>query len=67
MSSEQVLLTKWRDLSLDKQKQVLDFIDFLYWQELPDKTFPSKVDIEKRLQQIFTKITSCSSLQTSRF
>jgi len=58
MSPEQVLLAKWRDLSQDKQKQVLDFIDFLCWQEVTNKTFPSTTVFEKRLQQIRTKITS---------
>lgn len=60
MSSEQVLLTKWRELSQDKQKQVLDFIDFLSWQDVTSKTLSSTNVLEKRLQQIRTKITSYS-------
>ncbi|MBW4556983.1 MAG: hypothetical protein KME59_13740 [Trichormus sp. ATA11-4-KO1] len=62
MSSEQVLLTKWRNLSQDKQKQVLDFMDFLYWQNqnVTINTFPSETVLEKRLQQIRTKITGYS-------
>ena len=29
MSPEQKLLTKWRSLPQDKQKEVLDFVEFL--------------------------------------
>lgn len=61
MSSEQVLLTKWRNLSQDKQKQVLDFIDFLYWQNVTISTFPSDTVLEKRLQEIRTNITGYSN------
>jgi hypothetical protein len=58
MSSEQVLLTKWRELSQDRQKQVLDFIDFLHWQNVTNNNFSSTSAFEKRLQQIRNKITS---------
>jgi hypothetical protein len=29
MNSEQVLLEKWRTLPIDRQREVLDFLDFL--------------------------------------
>ncbi|MCF4965794.1 hypothetical protein CV014_01155 [Nostoc sp. CMAA1605] len=51
MISEQELLKKWVSLTQDKQKQVLDFMDFLYWQDIN-----SKPGLEKRLQQIRNKV-----------
>ncbi|WP_225977497.1 hypothetical protein [Nostoc sp. CENA543] len=51
MISEQELLKKWGSLTQDKQKQVLDFMDFLYWQDIN-----SKPGLEKRLQQIRNKV-----------
>ncbi|BAB75627.1 MULTISPECIES: hypothetical protein [Nostocaceae] len=56
MSPEQMLLTKWQSLSQDKQKQVLVFMDFLCWQDVPNENYPSKTFVEQRLQQIRTKI-----------
>ncbi|BAT53800.1 unknown protein [Nostoc sp. NIES-3756] len=53
MSEEQVFLTKWQNLSQDQQKQVLDFMDFLYWQQSKNQTTP-----QERLQQIRNLITS---------
>ncbi|BCL33578.1 hypothetical protein [Nostoc sp. MS1] len=47
MSSEELFLKKWRSLSQDKQEQVLVFIDFLCWQDVPNKS-----SLEKRLQEI---------------
>lgn len=60
MNSEQVLLTKWRDLSQDQQKQVLNFIDFLYWQDVKVKGLPNPTLLNERLQQIRSQITSYS-------
>jgi hypothetical protein len=53
MSEEQVFLTKWQNLSQDQQKQVLNFMDFLYWQQSKNQTAP-----RERLQQIRDLITS---------
>ncbi|AFY50265.1 Protein of unknown function (DUF2281) [Nostoc sp. PCC 7524] len=53
MGLDQELLTKWRSLPQDKQKQVLDFLDFLHWQDVPNKAI-----LEERLQQIRNKIVN---------
>lgn len=37
MNSEQMLLDKWRDLTSDKQQEVLDFLDFIWQKSLADK------------------------------
>lgn len=51
MTTEEDLLAKWHSLSKEKQKQVLDFMDFLYWQDAPSPNV-----LEERLQQIRNKI-----------
>lgn len=56
MSAEQELLKKWCSLPQDKQKQVLDFVDFLYLQSFPNKTV-----LEERFQKIRTRISEYSN------
>ncbi|PMB06862.1 hypothetical protein CEN45_09365 [Fischerella thermalis CCMEE 5198] len=47
MSTEQLLLEKWRSLPLDKQQEVLDFVEFLEFRQTstillkPKKSFPA--------------------------
>jgi Protein of unknown function (DUF2281) len=37
MNTEQILLNKWRNLSLDKQEEVLDFVEFLEQKRITKK------------------------------
>jgi hypothetical protein len=37
MDTEQLLLDKWRDLTADKQQEVLDFVDFIWHKSTPEK------------------------------
>ncbi|MHC0065653.1 hypothetical protein ACWATR_22595 [Nostoc sp. UIC 10890] len=53
MTSEQKLLTKWRSLPQDKQKEVLDFVEFIGF-----KNSANKIPLGERLQQIHTKIVA---------
>ncbi|MEH2328068.1 hypothetical protein [Nostoc sp.] len=53
MSSEQHFLTKWRSLPQDKQKEVLDFVEFLGL-----KTSVNKIPLGERLQKIRTRIVA---------
>ncbi|MEH2168123.1 MAG: hypothetical protein V7K41_15895 [Nostoc sp.] len=53
MSLEQKLLTKWRFLPQDKQKEVLDFVEFSGL-----KNSANKIPLGERLQQIRTKIVA---------
>lgn len=40
MNSEQLLLNKWRNLTADKQQEVLDFVDFIWHKSTPKKHVP---------------------------
>lgn len=51
MNTEQQLLQKWRELSLDQQQQVLHFVESLNKQKQFKKT-----QLEQRLRQIRAKI-----------
>jgi hypothetical protein len=53
MSPEQELLEKWRSLPQDKQKEVLDFVEFLRL-----KTSANKTPLGERLRQIRTLIVA---------
>ncbi|WP_375470611.1 hypothetical protein [uncultured Nostoc sp.] len=53
MSSEQELLTKLRSLPQDKQKEVLDFVEFIGLKNSANKT-----PLGERLQQIRTMIVA---------
>ncbi len=53
MSAEQELLTKWRSLPQNKQKEVLDFVEFLRL-----KTSVNKTTLGERLRQIRSKIVA---------
>jgi hypothetical protein len=37
MNSEQILLNKWRDLTSERQQEVLDFLDFIWQKSVNDK------------------------------
>lgn len=53
MTLEKDLIRKWHSLPREKQQQVIDFMDFLYWQEVPSASV-----LKDRFQQIRTKITN---------
>ncbi len=53
MNTEQKLLEKWRELPLDKQQQVLQFVASL--NELKQ---PKKTELGQRLRQIRNKIVA---------
>ena len=53
MSTEQELLTKWRSLPQDKQKEVLDFVEFLRL-----KNSANKAPLGERLRQIRSRIVA---------
>ncbi|MGL6341532.1 MAG: hypothetical protein ACRC80_20600 [Waterburya sp.] len=53
MNTEQQLLEKWRNLPLDKQQQVLQFVESLDQQKQPKQT-----ELGRRLRQIRTKIVA---------
>ena len=51
MNTEQQLLEKWRNLPLDQQQQVLQFVESLSQHKQPQQT-----ELGQRLRQIRTKI-----------
>ena len=53
MNTEQQLLAKWRKLPLDKQQQVLQFVESLYEPKQSQKT-----ELGQRLRQIRAKIVA---------
>ncbi|MHC5675393.1 DUF2281 domain-containing protein [Nostoc sp.] len=53
MSPQQELLKKWRSLPQDKQKEVLDFVEFLGLKNSANKT-----PLGERLRQIRTRIVA---------
>lgn len=53
MNTEQQLIEKWRNLPLDKQQQVLQFVESLNEQKQPKQT-----ELGKRLRQIREKIVT---------
>lgn len=53
MNTEQQLIEKWRNLPLDKQQQVLQFVESLDQQKQPKQT-----ELGQRLRQIRTKIVA---------
>ncbi|WP_375471519.1 hypothetical protein [uncultured Nostoc sp.] len=57
MSSEQELLTKWRSLPQKKQREVLDFVEFLGL-----KNSANKIPLGERLQQIRIRIVGSDKL-----
>ena len=54
MSTEQQLLDKWRELPLDKQQQVLQFVESLNTQK------SDKNELGQRLRQIRARIVTNS-------
>lgn len=58
MNSEQKLLEKWRGLPLDRQQEVLDFVEFLYLRTVERQFFTHtpKNQLGERLRQIRTRI-----------
>ena len=54
MSTEQQLLDKWRELPLDKQQQVLQFVESLNTQK------SDKNELGQRLRQIRARIVANS-------
>ena len=53
MNTEQQLIEKWRNLPLDKQQQVLQFVESLNEQKQPKQT-----ELGQRLRQIRGKIVA---------
>ncbi|MDJ0575233.1 MAG: hypothetical protein QNJ65_08715 [Xenococcaceae cyanobacterium MO_234.B1] len=53
MNTEQQLIEKWRNLPLDKQQQVLQFVESLNQQKQHKQT-----ELGKRLRQIRAKIVA---------
>lgn len=53
MNTEQQLIEKWRELSSDKQQQVLLFVESLNQQKQPEQT-----KLGQRLRQIRAKIVT---------
>ena len=37
MNSEQILLDKWRSLTLERQQEILDFVEFIWQKSTQDK------------------------------
>lgn len=60
MSVEQELLEKWRELPLDKQQQVLEFVEFLHIKTVNSQFLNStnKSQLGKRLRQIRAEIVN---------
>ena len=52
MNPEQRLIRKWRNLSLDKQRQVLQFVESLNEQQ------PKQTELGQRLRHIRAKIVA---------
>lgn len=53
MSPEQELLTKWRSLPEDKQKEVLELVESLYFKHSANKT-----PLGERLRKLRSKIVA---------
>ena len=53
MNTEQQLIEKWRNLPLDKQQQILQFVESLNEQKQPKQT-----KLGQRLRQIRAKIVA---------
>jgi uncharacterized protein YaaR (DUF327 family) len=51
MNVEQQLIEKWRNLPLDKQQQVLQFVE-----SLNEQKQPKEIELGQRLRQIRAKI-----------
>lgn len=51
--AEQELLEKWRELPLDKQQQILEFVEFFHL-----KYSANKIPLGERLRQIREKIVA---------
>jgi hypothetical protein len=60
MTVEQELVQKWRELPLDKQQQVLEFVEFLYVKTVnPQLLTPvSKPPLGERLREIRAQIVA---------
>ncbi|GAB1541671.1 hypothetical protein NUACC21_43430 [Scytonema sp. NUACC21] len=62
MSTEQLLLEKWRALSPDKQQEVMDFVDFLEFKSTAttqhQAELQSKPNLGERLRKIREEIVS---------
>lgn len=61
MTTEQMLLTKWRSLPQEKQKQVLELIESFYSEETqPDlvASYEPKTALGKRLKEIRAEIVA---------
>ncbi|MBD6620941.1 hypothetical protein FNW02_35750 [Komarekiella sp. 'clone 1'] len=58
MSVEQELIGKWRELPLDKQQQVLEFVEFLHVKTVDPQLFTSasKSLLGERLREIRAQI-----------
>jgi len=63
MTQEQLLVSKWRELPLEKKQEVLDFVEFLHTKTSTtgaDSTDLHKPALGERLQQIRDKIVASS-------
>jgi hypothetical protein len=58
MTTEQLLLEKWRSLSPDKQQEVFDFVDFLQFRQTSVSEPKPEVTKREQLQQIREKIVA---------
>ena len=60
MSPEQELLAKWRSLPQEKQKEVLDFVEFIHAKIVRSEpiTPANKSQLGKRLRQIRAEIVA---------
>lgn len=65
MTTEQLLLEKWRSLPKEKQQKVLDLIETFYGQEKsqdPMASYTPKTSLGKRLQEIRAEIVSSGEM-----
>ncbi|MBD2433765.1 MULTISPECIES: DUF2281 domain-containing protein [Fischerella] len=56
MSTEQLLLEKWRSLPLDKQQEVLDFVEFLEFRQTSTTRQPVESTSKSKLGEHLRKI-----------
>jgi hypothetical protein len=61
MTTEQVLLEKWRSLPQEKQQQVLDLVETFWGEERPQDlvaSYQPKTSLGKRLKEIRAEIVA---------
>jgi hypothetical protein len=51
MNSEQMLLDKWRDLTSERQQEVLDFLDFI-WQKSVAARLAQPLESKKTAERV---------------